>query len=324
MLRALGKFLALLVFLLVCAVVYLYVVSPHTGYRLAQSAERARAGLQVKQVQVGEFNIKYLIGGSGPPLLMVHGFGADKDNWVRVAADLTGQYHVIAPDLPGFGESSRPANTDYRATTQARRLHDFVLALGLKKVNIAGNSMGGAIAGAYAAAYPEQTLSLWLLDPADVASAPRSALFKQLAAGGANPLLPQTHEQYYDLLNNWVFVHEPYIPAPIKYVLAEKAVKNRPLLKNIFQQLVTEKLVLEKALAGSPVPTLVMWGKQDRLLSPAGAQILANAIPNAKVVLLDDTGHTPMIERPHESAAAFKAFTKNLPTRAGQPAAASQ
>lgn len=315
MLRGLGKGIALLVFLLVCGVAYLYVVSPQTAYHLAQSAERARAHLQAEQVQVGEFNIKYLIGGSGPPLLMVHGFGADKDNWVRVAADLTGQFRVIAPDLPGFGDSSRPQDADYRVTTQAHRLHDFLQALGVGKVNIAGNSMGGAIAGAYAGAYPDATFSLWLLDPGGVVSAPRSDLFMQLAAGGSNPLLPQTPEQYYDLLDNWVFVHEPFIPAPIKYVLAHRAVQQRPVLKSIFEQLFAEEFALEKALTGSPVPTLIMWGKQDRLLSPAGAPILAGVIPNAKVVLLDKTGHTPMIERPHKSAAVFKAFIKALPAR---------
>lgn len=318
MFSAIGKGIALLVFLLVCALVYLYVISPQTAYRLAQSAERARAHLQEKQIQVGDFNIKYLTGGSGPVLLMLHGFGADKDNWVRVAADLTGEYRVIVPDLPGFGESSRPAGIDYSVMTQVGRVHQFVQALGLQQVNIAGNSMGGAIAGAYAAAYPSQTRSLWLLDPAGVASAPPSDLFVQIESGGNNPLLPATPKEYYKLLDNWVFVHQPFIPAPIKYVLAHRAVKNRPLLTDIFKQITTENLALEKKLAGSAVPTLIMWGKQDRLLNPAGAQILANAMPNAEVVLMDQTGHAPMLEKPHESVAAFKAFAKKLPP---QPAA---
>ena len=312
MLSAIGKGIAILIGLLICFGVYLYVLSPQTAVDLAQKLERGNAGLEERQVQVGEFNIHYLDSGKGEPLLMVHGFGADKDNWTRIAADLTGEYRVIAPDLPGFGASDHPAGKDYSARTQAKRLHAFVEKLGLGAVNIAGNSMGGAIAGAYAAQYPENTRTLWLLAPADVQSADTSELRRMIASGQKNPLLPATHDEYYALLG-FVFEEEPFIPAPIKYVLAERAIQREPLLRDIFQQISNEDLALETALADSEVPTLVLWGKQDRLLHVSGAQILADAIPNNTMVVMDNTGHAPMIERPQESAEAFKTFKKNLP-----------
>lgn len=318
MLSALGKGLAILVGLLVCAAVYLYVLSPQTAVALAQWAERGRAGLEERQVQVGEFNLHYLIGGEGPPLVMLHGFGADKDNWTRIAAELTADYQVVAPDLPGFGVSDHPLGADYRARTQAQRVHAFVQKLNLAPVHIAGNSMGGAIAGAYAAAYPEDTRSLWLLAPGGVQSAPASELRQMIQDGKKNPLLPATNEEFFALLD-FVFEEEPYIPAPIKYVLAQRAIERRPLLTDIFTQIVNEDLALEKELADSPVPTLILWGKQDRLLHVGGAQILADAIPNAQVVLQDNTGHAPMIERPQDSAEAFRRFAKSLP-EPGSPA----
>lgn len=321
MLSSLGKGLALLVGLLICAGVYLYVVSPQTAVTLAQAAERSRAGLEERQIQVGDFNMHYLIGGQGEPLVMLHGFGADKDNWTRIAHDLTSQYQVIAPDLPGFGDSDHPQGPDYRVVTQAQRVKAFVDKLQLGSVHIAGNSMGGATAGAYAAAYPEQTLSLWLLAPADVASAPVSALRARIEEGKSNPLLPQSIEGYNALLD-WVFEEEPYIPAPIKYVLGQRAVARHSLLSDIFNQVATEGLALEQSLAGSNVPTLILWGNQDQLLHVGGASILGNAIPRSKVVLMENTGHVPMIERPHESAQAFLDFQKNLPT-ASAPAQGS-
>ena len=314
MLSAIGKGLAILVGLIICAGIYLYVLSPQTAVELAQALERGRAGLTEHQVQVGEFNIHYLSGGEGETLLLLHGFGADKDNWTRIAADLTPQYRVIAPDLPGFGVSDHPQGVDYRAATQAQRVHDFVQKLDLGKVHIAGNSMGGAIAGAYAAAYPDETRSLWLLAPAAVVSAPVSELRARIGAGKKNPLLPSTHEEYYALLG-FVFEEEPFIPAPLKFVLAERAIERNPLLTDIFFQISSDDLALEQALASSPVPTLILWGKQDRLLHVGGAAILNNAIPSSKMVIMDETGHAPMIERPHQSAEAFKAFQQNLPAR---------
>ena len=92
------------------------------------------------------------------------GSGADKDNWDRFAKRLTGSYRVIAPDVPGFGDSSKIPGAKYDMQTQVMRVHEFVRAIGLKKFHIAGNSMGGLIAGMYAASYPEDVLTLGLFD----------------------------------------------------------------------------------------------------------------------------------------------------------------
>ncbi len=319
MLSFIGKAFAILVGLLICAGIYLYVLSPETAVELAAGAERANAGLEEKQIRVGEFNIHYLAGGEGETLLLIHGFGADKDNWTRMAADLTAQYRVIAPDLPGFGESDHPQGKDYGVATQAERVHDFVQKLNLGAVHVGGNSMGGAIAGAYAAAYPEQTQSLWLLAPFGVSTAPVSDLRSLVEQGKRNPLLPATVDEYRLLLDNWVFVNKPFIPAPIQYVLGKRAVERRPLLTDIYQQLNTQEFTLEQILADSPVPTLILWGKQDRLLHVGGAQILGDAIPRSEVVVMENTGHAPMIERPQESAEAFKQFEQKLPAGNTQP-----
>lgn len=317
--KFLGRGLAVVVGLLVLAFVYLYVLAPHTAYELAQAAERSRAGLTEKQVEAGGFEFHYLEGGSGEPLVLLHGFGADKDNWTRLAARLTDDYRVIAPDLPGFGETDHPGGIDYRVTTQAERVRAFARALELGPVHIGGNSMGGGIAGAYAAAYPDATRSLWLLAPFGVAEAPASELQSQIESGEGNPLLPRTHEDF-DRLLDWVFEKRPYIPAPVQYVLAERAIERRPLLADILDQLEVNAFDLADQLAGSPVPTLIVWGRQDRLLHPEGASILAAAIPRSRVQMLDDTGHVPMVERAETVAEAFRTFQRDLPEAAAASA----
>ena len=86
----------------------------------AYSMERSRAGLQRKEIVLGDgTRMVYLEGGSGAPLLLVHGFGADKDNFTRVARWLTPHYRVIVPDLVGFGESTHLPDADYHYAAQA-------------------------------------------------------------------------------------------------------------------------------------------------------------------------------------------------------------
>ena len=137
--------------------------------------ERAHAGLARKEITLADgTHVVYLEGGSGEPLVLVHGFGADKDNFTRVARWLTPHYRVIVPDLVGFGESSHLPDVDYHYAAQAQRVRAFVQALGLQRVDLGGNSMGGGIAMSYAAQHPQEVHSLWLVDCAGIAGAPPS------------------------------------------------------------------------------------------------------------------------------------------------------
>jgi pimeloyl-ACP methyl ester carboxylesterase len=101
-------------------------------------------------------HVVYVEGGSGAPLVLVHGFGADKANFARVARYLTPHYRVSVPDLVGFGESSHLPDADHHDAAQARPLHDFARAPGLSRVDLGGNSMGGGIAMSFAAQHPQE------------------------------------------------------------------------------------------------------------------------------------------------------------------------
>jgi abhydrolase domain-containing protein 6 len=285
-----------------------YFFLPGLTLALAERVELRAAGLERAAIEIPGYHVVYLVGGKGEPLVLLHGFGADKSNWVRVARFLTPRFRVVAPDLPGFGESTRDLNARYGVNDQVERVHAIVRTLGLGAIHIGGNSMGGAIAGVYAARYPQEVKSLWLLDPGWVMSAKRSELDQRLARGD-NPLLVNDAEGFERLLD-FVFVTRPRIPRPIERYLAERAVAFRPFNEKVVADLQAAPIVLENELKGLPTPTLILWGDSDRLVDVSAATVLESVMPNAEVVVMRGVGHIPMVEKPEDSANAFLHFRK--------------
>ena len=276
----------------------------------AYAMERSRAGLQRKEIALPDGSrIVYLEGGSGAPLVLVHGFGADKDNFTRVARYLTPHYRVIVPDLVGFGESSHRTDVDYRYAAQAERVRAFVQALGLARIDLGGNSMGGGIAMSYAAQHPQEVASLWLIDCAGIAAAPPGELAKIIASTGTNPLMI-TKESDFPKFLDFVMSDPPYIPGSVMDVLARERIANQALEAQVFRQIATDSV--DDAVKGLATPALITWGAEDRALSVGTVPVLKTLLPNAQAVVMPHVGHAPMIERPQQSAEDYVHFREQL------------
>ncbi len=276
----------------------------------AFAMERSRAGLQRKEIVLPDGSrIVYLEGGAGAPLVLVHGFGADKDNFTRVARTLTPHYRVIVPDLVGFGESSHRTDVDYHYAAQAARLHEFTQALGLSRFDLGGNSMGGGIAMGLAAQHPQEVASLWLIDCAGIAAAPPSELAKIIATTGVNPLMI-TRESDFPAFLHFVMSDPPYIPDAVMDVLARERIANQALEAQVFRQIATDSV--DDAVRGLATPTLITWGAEDRALSVGTVPVLQALLPNAQAVVMPHVGHAPMIERPQQSAEDYVRFREQL------------
>ena len=312
--RKMKKILILTPLIILLCLVGVYFLFPGVMFDLLKKSERSAAGLEQHSINVNGLRIEYLEGGKGDTLVLIHGFGANKDNWTRFAKHLTSHFRVIAPDLPGFGESSLAPDGVYTIRVQAERLKVFVQTLGIKSLHLGGNSMGGNIAGAYASLYPEDLKSLLLIAPGGIVSSEPSEMFRRLKDGKPNPLVAESIEDYERLLD-FVFVKRPFIPRAIKKYLIQEAIEHQSLNRKIFKQLRSsvDDPPLETMLKDLPVPTLIVWGEQDRVLHVSGAKILEAVMPNAKTEIMDAVGHLPMIEKPEETAELYLGFIEQTP-----------
>ena len=299
-------FLAATVGLFVIGAIGFVYLAPESATQLFLAIERKQAGLERKEIDLPDgSHYVYLEGGQGEPLMLLHGFGANKDGFDRVAKYLTPKYRVIIPDHIGFAESSHPPGADYLPNAQAERLHILANSLGIKDIHLAGSSMGGQIALSYTAIYKTEVKSLWLLDTAGIWSAPESELRKTIEETGQNPLLVRTEDEFAGLFP-WVMAAPPFIPRPIMNVFAQERIRNYELEKRIFDQIAGDSI--EERVGGMATPTLIVWGDKDRTINVATAEVLHGLLPNSQVVIQPNIGHLPHLEAPERSANDYLRF----------------
>lgn len=300
------EYLLIAIVSIVVALVAVDFLLPATAARLALALERARSGMTTELTRVAGLDISYFHGGKGDTLLLLHGFGADKDNFVRAARHLRRRFRVIAVDLPGFGQSSRPEDRSYTIAEQAAGLHEIVTHLGLERFHLGGSSMGGAIAIDYAAAHPERVASLWLLAPAGVLGASDSEVIAEYRNHGRSLLVVERAKDFWKLLA-LVMQKPPFFPYSVKRTLGERAANDAPLHRRIFEELVTSAASEERGRAVG-APALIVWGSEDRVLDVSGAALLHAAMPASKMSLIDGIGHLPMLESPRRTARDYIDF----------------
>jgi pimeloyl-ACP methyl ester carboxylesterase len=239
-------------------------------------------------LKVGEDTLSYLTAGSGPALVIVHGVGGHKEDWVGVIAAFQDKRTVYAIDMLGFGGSSRDAK-DMSMPMQANAIKALLEAKGVAKADIIGNSVGGWAAATFAATYPDMTDKLIVVDPAGF-----KAMFE-----GQPPvnLFPNNVDEMKKLLS---------------FVLASDFAHTDDFAKQAFEkfQASGEKTIearLGPNLFGSPkleevmpkikAQSLVIWGKEDKLFPVALAPYITSLIPGATTVIIENASHFPQVDQ---------------------------
>ncbi len=290
----------------------------------AEILKRGLVNLQQKSVKAGGQEIWYLEGGmrDAPAVLLLHGFAGIKEDWSEVGKALIGEgFHVVAPDLPGFGQNKVYPDLAHDVTSQTKRVRAFVQKAGLSSFHLAGHSMGGSIAAAIAYAAPTDVHSLVLIEPFGV-GVPYKSELDNLLEQERNPMVIATPAAYDNLLS-FTFHEPPEIAADLKKLRAEQAAKNRAFYLKVWTENRDGERsnLLDLLLPVIKIRALVIMGAQSQVVHPATSGIIEAMMPDSKSTLIDSCGHFPMVEKPRETAAQMLRFLRSIRAPAsGEPA----
>ncbi len=297
------------IFLFAAITYYRY---PGVIISLSNMYARWDAGLERKDVQAGEFRWVYLSGGTGETIVFLNGFGLGKDYWGELLKHYAGKYRIIAPDIPGFGESTRKKDACYDIPHQTARFRDFVNVIGLEKFHLVGVSMGGAIAAYFTAGNPGRVKSLLLMDAFGVRSPVPSRAQIRFLNKRENILSYRTPEEF-DNVMKLIFLNPPEMPAHFKAYITEVGAGEYTLQNRIFEELLHGGAdILEGSLRNIQAPTLVIWGAEDSLFHPSSADRFAGTVQKCRIFIVDKCGHLPHLEKPKEVIKRYDKFLAEL------------
>lgn len=267
-----------------------------------------RSGVSEKTADVEGYRTGYFEGGRGETLVLLHGFGDSRTAFLQSSKYLTDRYHVIMPDLPGFGDSPHDPERNYAIHSQVVFLHKFLEKIGVKEFYLGGNSMGGHISAAYTLQYPREVKALILVAAAGLRvhdPVPYNNVLEKI----------QTAADFEKMLDK-TFVKKPFIPAPFRAYLMEKSGLDFDWQNHIRSQIRSGgDYILNGRAAGIRVPTLVLYGDHDQIVEPAVGKLYAKLIRNSKEVIYENCGHAPQYEEPERTAKSIRDFLEQLPLR---------
>ncbi len=272
--------------------------------------QRWLAGAEVTQYSVAGHRWAAVEAGQGtgkPLVVLVHGFTGSKENWLPLMRELAKTYRVIAPDLPGWGESERQDGGDYGPVAQSERLAAFVRALPEKPALLVGHSMGGQIVGLMAARNPGLVDRISLMSSAGVRY--QENAFANAVLAGQNPFQVTSKAELKRYLGI-VFIDPPFVPWP-----ANEALVRRRRADATFEQRVLdgigrgpEAFALEDELANIRANTLLLWCRDDRVIDVSAAEVFHRGLASSSTVILAGCGHMPMMAQPRQVAGAIGSF----------------
>ena len=279
---------------------------------------RREGPFRVRYVTVHGYRRAYVMAGTGPALLLVHGIGDSSDTWRPVFDQLARDHTVIAPDLLGHGRSEKP-RADYTIAGFANGMRDLLSILGVERVTVVGHSLGGGVAAQFAYQFPERCERLVLVGSGGVGRTV-SPLLRFAAVPGAEILMP--------------FLGLPPVRAlsragasllrSLDTALGRDAVEilavfdalpdtqaRRAILRTLRSgvdwqgQVIT---MLDRAYLAEGVPTLIVWGRHDAIIPLGHARLAQAALPGSRLEIFDEAGHFPHHVDPERFARLIAEF----------------
>lgn len=259
-------------------------------------------GMVQQHMRVDGHRLVWLQGGNrdGESVVLLHGFGASKENWLPLLPFLAKRYQVFVLDLPGWGESQFHADARYGMDEQVSRVATWLAAAVSGPAHVVGSSMGGGVSGLLAGRYPHLVRSLTLMNAAGVAGKEHTP-FEQGLLQGRNGLIAHNLKGVFDLLR--MTMSSRWLAALMAPAMSSDLISRRHVNEHLFRQLLALRPDPELPAFSSVVaPTQVIWGRDDKVLHVSCSDVFQRLIPHANVTILNGIGHLPMVEVPRVTA----------------------
>jgi pimeloyl-ACP methyl ester carboxylesterase len=257
--------------------------------------------------------------GSGPPILLIHGIGDRSDTWLKVIPRLASRHTVIAPDLLGHGESAKP-RADYAIAAYACGMRDLLGVLDVDRVSVVGHSLGGSIAMQFAYQFPERCERLVLVGSGGIgqevhpllrmAAAPGAEFGLSVAASApvraairlAAPVLRSAGGMSFG--PDFGYVLDRY--RALRPRSARRAfLRTLRAGVDVRGQVIT---ILDRCYLAAALPTLIVWGRRDRVIPVRHAGVAHAAMPGSRLEIFDRSGHFPHRDAPERFVAVVEDF----------------
>ncbi len=281
--------------------------TPDVWLRAEFARQRWSAGLALHTQQIDDVRWAWAEAGDGPLLLLVHGYTGGKENWYPLAGILKNHFRVIAPDLPGWGDSQRDAGADYGYTAQVDRLVQFIDALAAgTPVALVGHSMGGGIAALLAARHPQCVDKLVLMDASGVRH--QDNAFGEAVLRGEQPFAVHDAASLRRFLG-LVFSKPPWVPWPFSAAYVARRQRDAVFEREVLQAISGPDAFLpgEEAIV-IRAPTLLFWCRDDCVIDVSAATLYAARIGQAHTFIQDGCNHMPMLDCTSATANVLKEF----------------
>jgi pimeloyl-ACP methyl ester carboxylesterase len=274
--------------------------------------------IELRNIEIHGHRVGYRIAGSGPVIVLIHGMAGSSATWLSVMPALAEHFTVVAPDLVGHGESEKPRG-DYSLGAFASGVRDLLLALGLERATLVGQSLGGGVAMQFAYQFPERCERLVLVSSGGLGEEV-NLLLRLLALPGAELVLPLA-------CTNWV--HD----AGVKVAdwLAHIGLHVDPHVAEIWQSygsladaqtrtafVHTLRSVIDvsgqrvsaadRLYLAADVPTLIIWGDHDTIIPVDQGRATHEAIPASRLEIFEGAGHFPHSEQPDRFCTVLTEF----------------
>lgn len=266
----------------------------------AQEAQKSPQAIDRFAMVFGA-KIHYVDVGSGPPVVLLHGLADDISVWASIIPALAAKHRVIALDQLGFGGSDKPL-LNYRVSTLVDFLDGFLTELKIDRASLVGNSLGGWVAADFALKHPNRIERLVLSDAPGYAAVPKSMGSRALSA---LRLASRDDIRYLGPLT----FHDKRFYENVDLAFKQRvAVGDSYTVGQILDSVIRGEDVLDNRLAAINQPTLIVWGREDKLIPLSFGERFHREIKASRLCIIDSCGHMPHLECPEKFNAALIQF----------------